>query len=111
MFVQLACVVYVVPDCVEPAGNRYQRVPEGISHPDAEYGVLLTEGLAGLDAAAAFAAYAPSYPELECAAYQGYQCYADQGPDAAAAVYDGAGAHQDGQGQGNAPQVEAHVDL
>ena len=111
MFVQLTGIVNIVPDCVESACNRYKRVPEGISHPDAEYGVLLAEGLAGFDAAATFTAYAPSYPELECAAYQGYQSYAGQGPDAAVAVYDGAGAHQDGQGQGNAPQVEAHVDL
>ena len=99
----------VVPDGVEAACYRYQRIPEGVAHPDSEYGVFLSECLAGLYAAALPASCAPPYGELEYAAEQGDKSYADKGEHVAAAVYDGSCAHKYGQCQGYAPQIETQV--
>ena len=110
-FVQLAGVVDVVPNGVEAARYRYQRVPEGVAHPDSENGVFLAECLAGFDTAAVPASGTSSYSELEYAAEQGDKGYAGECEYAAAAVYDGTGAHQDGQCQGYAPEIETQVYL
>lgn len=49
--VELACVVDIVPDGVETAGDRDDGVPECITHPDPEYCVFLAKCLTGLNAA------------------------------------------------------------
>ena len=100
-----------MPDSVEAARYRYQRVPEGVTHPDAEHGVLLSECLAGFDAAAVPASGTSADGELEDAAKHGYKGDADKGKYVAAAVYDGAGAHKDGECKRYAPQVETQIDL
>ena len=100
-----------MPYCIEAACYRNQRVPEGISHPDAEYRVLLAERLAGFDSAAGPATGQSSYGELEYAACHGDKGYADKGYYAAAAVHDGTCAHENGQRECHAPKVETQVYL
>ena len=99
----------VVPDGVEAAGYRDQRVPECVTHPDSEHGVFLTHGLAGLDAAAVSASGAASYGELEDAAEHGDKGNAYQSDNAASAMYDGSGTHEYGKCKSKTPQVKAQV--
>ena len=103
---QLPGINDIVPDAVESAGYGYHRLEEGISHPDGEDGVLLTERLRCGDLAAVFLPDLAPRPELEDAGGQRRYAYACQHPIAAVEVDYGAGAHQDGEGEAEAPDVE-----
>ena len=85
-----------MPDGVETACNRNQRIPERVTHPDPEHGILLAQRLAGFDRTALPAAGNASGSKLDDSAEHGNQSHPNQRNETAAAVYYGAGAHENG---------------
>jgi hypothetical protein len=65
MSVKLSGVPYIMPNRIETACYRYDRIPECVSHPNSKYRVFLPQSLTGFNAASITFSYKLSYTELK----------------------------------------------
>lgn len=107
--VKLVGVYYVVPDAVEAAYYRSDGGEEGVSHPDGEYGVLLSECLTGGYGVVVSVADLSAEPELKSATKERDDDEPKLGRELEVSMHDAASGDGDSQGKSDSPEIERDV--
>ena len=98
-----------MPDGVEPSGGGADWRKEGISQPNDEDCILLSQRLSSLHSQSVAAAYPLACPELHDASHQRGYCYAENVYPGHVTMIQGAYRHADSEGQSHRPHIECKV--